>query len=407
MASRFLLSFFLVCSISIPAFSQGHHGGGGGGGGTRGGPPGGGIPGGVPTTGGNNIPGGVPSTIPNPTFSRQPMFFSGRVVLDDGTELTEPASIQTICQGQRHTEAYTDSRGNFSFQFGNTNESSSSIFQDASTAMAGPNPMVDPRNWRDCQLQAVLAGFTSETIELAGRANDLGNNDLGRLPLHRVAHVEGTSISVTSAAAPSSAKKAWEKGRDLEKKQKWEDAQKSFEKAVQIYPKYAVAWYELGRVQGIQHDTANAKSSFQKSLEADPKYVNPYHALAQLAFQEKNWPEVDLMTSKLLALNPLNFVDAYFMNGVANLYMNKLDAAQKICEQGIHADASQHQVPKLEYLLARVLMQKHQYPEAADHLRQYIALTKDPNEQAQARKDLEQLGSASAAVQPATGNPKQ
>jgi Tfp pilus assembly protein PilF len=404
MPSRFLLSSILVCSIALPAFSQGHPGGGGGG--TRGGP-GGGIPGGVPTTGNNNVPGGIPTAIPNPTFNRQPTFFSGKVVLDDGTELTEPVSIQTICQGQRHTEAYTDSRGDFSFQFGNTNTSSSSIFQDASTAMAGPNPMVDQRNWRDCQIQAVLAGFTSETIELAGRANDLGNNDLGRLPLHRVAHVEGTSISVTSAAAPPAARKAWEKGRDQEKKQKWEDAQKSFEKAVELYPKYAVAWYELGRVQGIQHDVTKAKASFQKSLEADPKYVNPYHALAQLAFQEKNWTEVDAMSSKLIALNPVNFVDAYFMQGVANLYMNKLDAAQKACEQGIRADAGQHQVPKLEYLLARVLMQKHQYPEAADHLRQYITLTKDPGEQAEARKELDQLGSASAAVQPSAPATKQ
>src|SRR5919204_1914830 len=65
----------------------------------------------------------VPSARPpggssNPFPSRGTIFLSGKVVLQDGTAPSEPAAIQTVCRGRKKTEAYTDSRGYFSFQFG-------------------------------------------------------------------------------------------------------------------------------------------------------------------------------------------------------------------------------------------------------------------------------------------------
>jgi len=75
------------------------------------------------------------------------------------------------------------------------------------------------------------------------------STDVGRLVLHRLGQVEGLTISATSAMAPKDAQKAFEKGRDKAAKQKWDEARPFFEKAVQIYPKYAVAWFELGSIQ--------------------------------------------------------------------------------------------------------------------------------------------------------------
>ncbi len=391
MASRFVPLSLLLCAFAVPAIAQGHPGGGGNRGGT-------------PSVGSTPS---ITNTIPSlgnaaPNAARSAIFLTGRVVIDDGTELTEPASIQSICQGQTHTEAYTDTHGNFSFQFGDPNSAGNGAFNDASsTITSGPSPMQNQRDWRGCELRAVLAGFTSQTIELSSRVNAFENTDLGRLPLHRMQEVEGSSISVTSALAPGAARKALQQGRDREKKQKWDEAEKSFEKAVSIYPKYAVAWYELGKVQLRRNDSTGAKGSFQKSVEADPKYVNPYEGLAQIAFQARQWTEVDDDSAKLLALNPVNFIDAYFMDGVANLYLRRLDLAEKVCRQGIRADGALHEIPKLHFLLATVLEQKHAYPEAADQLQQYIALTKNPDELAEARKQLDQIAKVSAQVTPA------
>ena len=60
----------------------------------------------------------------------------------------------------------------------------------------------------------------------------MGPNDVGTITLHRMEQVEGFTISATSAAAPSKAKKDYEKGLDQAKKGKFEEAQHKFESAV-------------------------------------------------------------------------------------------------------------------------------------------------------------------------------
>jgi tetratricopeptide (TPR) repeat protein len=343
---------------------------------------------------------GLPGAI-NPT-----MFISGKVALDDGTELSEPAAIQTICRGDRHTQTYTDRKGSFTFQLGDPTPSGEGDLSDAGNPMATrATSQRDQRNWRECEIQAVLAGFSSEVVELASRVNTLGSADLGRLVLHRLEHVEGTSISVTSALAPNGARKALEKGREAEKKNKWDQAARDLEKAVQIYPKYAVAWFELGRVQMIKNDPAAAKLSFQQALAADSKYVPPYQGLAELAYSAKQWPEVMRATEQLLTLNPVSFPVAYFFNAVANYYLPNLDAAEKSARQGIKVD-SEHQIAKLRYLLGMILFKKHDFQEAADYFHQYMQLTKESTELEAANKQLAEIARLNPEANADAASPK-
>jgi tetratricopeptide (TPR) repeat protein len=312
------------------------------------------------------------------------MFLSGKVVLDDGSLLTDSAAIQTICKGQKHTETHTDSHGNFSFQF-TTRLSSTSGMTDSDASDDMMNSRAQ-RDFRECELQASLSGFTSEVVQLGSRLNTFESTDIGRVVLHRMNGAEGATISATSALAPSGAQKAFEKGRERERKQKWEDARKSFEKAVRIYPQYAEAWFELGRVQMQTSDPDGGRHSFEQALKADPKYVNPYRALAELAVLDKRWPEVVDLTGKILALNTVGFPDVWFRNALGNYYLQNFEAAEKSARQGLRLDR-EHQVPKMEYLLALVLIQKHQYQEATQHLQQYLPLaTKSEDiDEAQAR----------------------
>jgi tetratricopeptide (TPR) repeat protein len=323
-------------------------------------------------------------------------FISGKVKVDDGSELTDPAAIQLICHGQRNTQGYTDSHGNFSFQFADPNSGTAGDLSDASSnGMTRSASAIDQRNWHDCQIQAVLSGYSSEAIELASRMNTLESVDLGTITLHRLEHVEGTSISVTSMLAPPAAKKALAKAREEEKKGKWEAAQKSLEKAVQIYPKYAVAWSELGMLQLRQNQPEPARKSFEQSVAADSKYVNAYDGLAQLEYRANHWPQLVEVTGKLLTLNPVNFPGAYFFNGVANYYLGNFDAAEKITRQGIRVDDG-HQVPRLQFLMGMVLLQKREYREASEQIREYINLAREPAEIAEAKKQLAEIDRLSA-----------
>jgi hypothetical protein len=347
----------------------------------------------------NPTPTHNPSIGMNTSGSQSSVFVTGKIVLDDGTELTEPAAIQTICKGQKHTETYSDTRGGFSFQFGDPSAGAAASISDATSSNTGIGMISPGRDPRDCQLQAVLAGFTSPNLELSSRANLSNNIDVGRVSLHRLARVEGTSISVTNALAPAPARKALEKGREQEIKGKWDEARKSLEKAVQIYPRYAAAWNELGRLQLRDHDAASARHSFEQALAADPKYVNPYEGLAQLAMQSHDWHNMIEVTGKLLALNPFNFPDAFYYNAVGNYYLGNFDAAEKSALSGIRVDEA-HQIPRLQYLLGLMLFQKRDYPAASEHMQLYLRFAAQPADVDLAKKSLAEIEKFSATAKP-------
>jgi tetratricopeptide (TPR) repeat protein len=344
------------------------------------------------TIGRNNASVPRTPTVSNPNLNQPGILLSGKVVVDDGTQLTEGAAIQTICKGERRTEAYSDTHGNFSFTFGRrTSSSMSGGFGDASASGAeSPVMTLASQEWRECELQAALPGFTSEVIELRTRMNSYESGDIGQVRMRRMVQVEGFTISATTAVAPDNARKALEKGREQAKKKKWDAAQQSLEKAVQIYPKYAAAWFELGWVQFQKKDLTAAKHSFEQSIAADSHYVNPYEGLAQLAMQRQQWQELADITSKLLALNPVSFTDAWFFNGVGNYNLQNFATAEKSAREGLRLD-QEHRIPKLEYLLGMVLLQQHNVPGANEHMQKYLGLTRNPAEMQEAQKQLAEI----------------
>ncbi len=340
------------------------------------------------TTNVPNQPGTIPQNAPASSDIARPVYISGKVVLDDGTPPADSVTLQLMCGASSpRNVGFTNSKGQFSVDL--TDRTNNSRFADASVPGAGWDPSAagnsngGPSNggpgqsgigsragFFGCELYAVLPGFSSDRIDLNNRRS-LDNPEVGTLVLHRLGNVEGFTISATTAMAPKDAKKAFEKGRNAEKKQKWDEAEKEFQKAVDEYPKFASAWYELGFAQQKQNNIEVARKSYTRSLEADPKFINPYGQLAALAVREQKWEEVADTTSHLLHLNPVDFPIDWYFNAVANLQMQKLDVAEKSAREGIATDR-EHRIPKLNHLLGVILAQKHDYSGAVENLRAYL-----------------------------------
>ena len=348
----------------------------------------------------------IPPTNNIPNLSPTPMvvFLSGKVRVDDGTELTDAATILSVCNGDRHFEAYTDRKGNFSFEFGKqrgigvadvtTTETSSDLSGQPAS------PLQQRRELSECELVAVLPGFTSQTVELSAVDTSESVN-VGTIVLHRLAKVQGFTVSATTAMAPSKAKKAFEKGRGEEQKKKWEAAEKKFQEAVAVYPKFAVAWLELGRAQLELKDVAGARQSLQQAVAADPQFVSPHELLAIMAFQERRWQDVVDESGTVLRLNPLSFAQDWFYNAVANYYLGHYDLAEKSARQGIQTDV-EHRIPKLEYLLGVILAQKHDLQGATEHMRNYVRLAPKAADVAQVNEQIariEKVSSSQSATQ--------
>src|SRR4029079_18339746 len=142
------------------------------------------------------------------------------------------------------------------------------------------------------------------------------------------ANVEGFTFSITTAAAPKDARNAYEKGLGNEKKQKWSDAERDFLKAVQVYPRYAVAWYELGRVYNQEKKFDDAAHAQNEAIKIDPKYISPYGQLTLLAGVQSKWDDVVIHSSKVMKLNPDVTPDIYFYSAVAHYNLQKIDVAE-------------------------------------------------------------------------------
>lgn len=338
-------------------------------------------------------PMGIDIPVPQPSVPDPPrsgFFISGRVVLEDGAPVPQPAAIQSICAGQRRTEAYTDKSGNFDFRFATVRSANSGAggVSDAEVAFGDPERGTNQIDWRNCELKAVLSGFSSEAIHLGANISSLDTRNVGQLVLHRMGKVQGLTMSATSAQASKPARKALEKGREMAQKEKWDEAEEWLRKAVEIYPKYAVAWYELGRAQRNKGNLAGARDSFNQALAADRNYVSPYQALSELDIHDQRWQELVTVTGQVMALDAVDFPDAWFRNAVGNFYLQNYDAAENSARQGAAVD-EHHQVPKLQYLLGLILVQKHQYEEALEQMRQF---RREVTKQADIQEAERQLG---------------
>jgi tetratricopeptide (TPR) repeat protein len=415
-ASR-VITFTLVSawvSILPSAFGQ-----------ARGGTTGTTSPGGTSTTGGTTTsPGRTPTTIPNTTQQpptqtptmQQPIYVSGKVIMEDGSPLTEPVVIERVCGGSPHSEGYTDSKGYFSVELGGRNNG---VLRDASESPGDFSSMnggmggngfpgsggsstsgnfggmgMDNR-FMNCDLRARLAGFRSQSVSLANR-RALDNPDIGVILLHRLGASEsGTTVSATLLAAPKDGRKAYEKGMDSLKKRKPEDAMKSFQKAVEAAPALAPAWFELGRLQLRQQQNEEARKSFEAAIKGDAKFLPPYLEVATMEAQSQKWKEVADLTEQVLKMDSFDYPQAFFYNAVANYNLKNMEQAEKSARQAEKLD-TRHQMPKSSHLLGVILYQKHDLDGAAQSFRNYLKFAPGATDADTVRKDLDQIEKATA-----------
>ena len=337
---------------------------------------------------------------------QRPIFISGKVMTDDGSPLPSNISVQRLCGGTSpQTMAYTDSKGHFNFQWDRPN----SGFADASEPGFGGAPggatRASSRNSagmssssglsgsgdriQNCEVQVNVAGYRSNSIQLFNHGS-LDNPEIGTIVLHRLANVEGIAVSATGFSAPKDAKKAYEKGLQALLKNKPEEANREFEKAVELYPKYADAWFNLGKARSRQKQNEPARQAFEKALEADGKLVGPWFELGLLSASEQKWEDTEKYMDKTTHLDPVDFPQAWYIRAVAEFNLGKLEEAEKSAREAQKLD-SRHLNPRTDYLLAIVLVERRDYSEAVNQFRSYLKAVPNAPEAGQIRAQLDEL----------------
>lgn len=355
---------------------------------------------------GSNTPsrsGNPPRNPSAPDPSLQPVFISGKVLLEGGGVLPEPVAIERVCNGVIRREGYTDFKGQFEFQIGAT-----MTFQDASENDSRTTPNSQPRSstslsrrggvdLNGCELKAMLPGYQS-TVVVLHTTGDNWQYEVGTLVLKRMGNAKGSTISVTSMAAPRDAMHAYEKAQKAHQQEKQAEAEKELNKAVQIYPQFAAAWTLLGDIHRQSERFDLARTEYEHAMTADPQFVNPTYGLATIAMQEKKWDEAAQLTDQVLKMNALAFPLAYFFNAAANYNQQRFDAAEESAKKFKTAD-TQHGHPDVCLLLSHIFMRKQDYAGAAREIRDYLAIVPEAPDAESLKVQAQRLEELSVAAQ--------
>lgn len=293
----------------------------------------------------------------------------GKVTVEGEPLLWNPILITVACNGTAVSTTYTDPSGKFLVPIKAV---------PGSLSLQGDQQRQMETHYEGCNVQASFTGFHSNSVTIT-QHNLRDDPDLGAITLSRAGGREAaTAVSSTIESAPVKAVKAFDKARTDLLEQKPDDAQHNLEKAVQAYPEFAEAWYQLGRIQEAS-SAADAQNSFAKAAAADPHFILPFEQLARLDAQGQKWQQLLDDTNHALQLDPAGTAQTWYFNALANIQLGKTDAAQASAQKSLSLDPS-HTIPNTEQLLAVILARKGDYPGALAHLRNCLTyLPSGPN----------------------------
>jgi tetratricopeptide (TPR) repeat protein len=272
-----------------------------------------------------------------------------------------PMLVNVDCKGSIVNSTQADLKGQFVITFTGT-QGVDRTAQDAQRQME--------TKYEGCTVRASLAGFRSSVVTITAR-NLRDEPNLGTITLSSEARGGGTELSVTTRQAPSGAMKAFEKARADWLAQDPDRADRNLKKAVELYPGFAEAWVQLGKIQQAS-DPKSAQESFSRALAADPNFVLPYEQLAALNVQSKEWHKAVDNTSQALKLDPMGTPQLWYYDALAKFQLGKTDEALESATRSLAIDP-RHSVLNTEQLLAVILARKADYVGALLHLNNCLA----------------------------------
>jgi tetratricopeptide (TPR) repeat protein len=178
-----------------------------------------------------------------------------------------------------------------------------------------------------------------------------------------------THISAAMLQIPGKAKSEYEKGVKALVKKEYDEARKRFEKAANMYPKYAAAFNGLGVVAMNTGEPEAGRNFFQKAIEADPEHPAALVNMSKILIQDKNYPEGESLLTKAVTLDPLN-PEAVSLLAYFQLHTGKMNAAIRSAERA-------HKMPHekfamVHFIAASAHEQQHQIPDAIREYKMFL-----------------------------------
>jgi tetratricopeptide (TPR) repeat protein len=209
------------------------------------------------------------------------------------------------------------------------------------------------------------------------------------LQLKRNKSLSNKILNAKLAGVPKDALKYYEKGIELSRSNKTEEAIFELRQAVAAYPQFSIALAELGKIYLKLSRLDNAIDALRLSVSIDPKN---FEAKLDYGIALLNKKEIDNAQKQLTDATEINSsaVTPHYYLGIIFVEKQNLDEAQKELELGEKL-AGEKSYPQLHKMLSGIYWEKKQYKMAADELEKYLQLSpnvKDAEKIRQVIKDL-------------------
>jgi tetratricopeptide (TPR) repeat protein len=212
------------------------------------------------------------------------------------------------------------------------------------------------------------------------------------IKLYRAGPNEDVSVSAASLYAPPDARKHYESGEAAAAKSKWLQAEAQFHSALAIYPNYAVALGELGRVLRQQDRLSEAVEALNKARDADPQYVKPVIQLAELAGMQQRWEDEARLSQQALKMRPAGTAATYYYYAQAAFHTGTPEQAEKLAREAIATDAM-GECPQSMVLLGEIFEKQGNGSDAVVEYKAYLKMAPHGPEAQHAKEALARLKS--------------
>jgi len=207
---------------------------------------------------------------------------------------------------------------------------------------------------------------------------------------------------IVPAPPPKEARRAFEKAAAAAKARRAAEAIHGYEQAVTLFPGYAEAWCELGKLRLEEKQLDTARDAFEAAIRADPKYVDAYMPLATLENAAGHWKQLVADTDGLLRLNAIDFPQAWLLNAVGHYNGHDLEAAEKSAREAARLDPNQ-KFPETLRVLGLILAQRGDFAGEAEQFRKYLSAAPSGPEAEAVRAKLTEAEKRAGNTAPESG----
>lgn len=177
-------------------------------------------------------------------------------------------------------------------------------------------------------------------------------------------------ISATALNVPAKAESEFDKGVSALVKQNLPEAQKRFARAIELYPRYAAAYNNLGVIAMQQGRRSEGTEFFRRAVQADEEYAPPYLNLAKSVVADRGYAEAQQLLHKAASLEPTNAEVLAILSMVdhdLNDYAQALANARKV-----HAIAGHEKFAFAHFVAGRSLEAQNRRAEAVAEYKLFL-----------------------------------